>query len=75
MRHPSLWVFFLCSESTAFSSRAVPASEKSGEWKKEANMSRARGRGDLRRMEVAEPLGRGVLVPEEGGVEVDETEK
>lgn len=65
----------MCSESTAFSSRAVPASEKRGEWKKEANISRARGSGDLRGMELGVLLESGVLVPEEGGVEVEDTEK
>ena len=59
----------------------MPASEKRGEWKKEANISRARGRGDLRGLGVNVPLGvpvplaTGVAVPEEEGVEVEETEK
>jgi hypothetical protein len=41
IRHISFWVFFLCSESTALSSREVQEGEKSGEWKKAANRESA----------------------------------
>lgn len=41
MRQMSLWWFFLCSESTAFSSRTVQLGEKSGEWKKPEKRSSA----------------------------------
>lgn len=41
MRQMSLWWFFLCSESTAFSSRTVHDGAKSGEWKKPENRSSA----------------------------------
>jgi hypothetical protein len=41
IRHISFWWFFLCSESTALSSREVQEGENSGEWKKAANRESA----------------------------------
>lgn len=37
------WWFFLCSESTALSSREVHDGEKRGQWKKAAKRARAPG--------------------------------
>ena len=42
--HMSCWRFFLFSESTALSSRRVHEGEKSGEWKKLANLDTAPGK-------------------------------
>ena len=42
--HLSFWWFFLCSESTALSSREVQEGAKSGEWKNAAKRERAPGR-------------------------------
>ena len=43
IRHMSDWWFFLCSESTALSSREVHDGEKRGQWKKAAKRARAPG--------------------------------
>jgi hypothetical protein len=47
IRHMSDWRFFLCSESTALSSRDVHDGEKSGEWKKAAKRARAGARAGV----------------------------
>ena len=44
MRHMSFWWFFLCSESTALSSREVQEGENSGEWKKAEKRERVGAR-------------------------------
>jgi hypothetical protein len=41
IRHKSAWWFFLCSESTALSSRKVHEGANNGEWKKPEKRSRA----------------------------------
>lgn len=47
IRHISAWWFFLCSESTALSSREVQDGAKSGEWKKAAKRSSAPDRAGV----------------------------
>lgn len=47
IRHRSDWWFFLCSESTAFNSRAVQDGEKSGQQKNAAKRARAPSRAGV----------------------------